>query len=179
MSWPTWPSGVLKHHQLWQFSQSCALQMKCWSPELLQRWTSGSTMPWLWEGNRQWIYSSVFQPSLSGCRPHYCTGLFLKILVTRLCNPHSWFTPSIITTWIYPAIRWCRECRRVVLFMQTISTDVFMATGCICFTETLYCSKLHPSYYLSFNTTLLDTLVCSWHVQRPSTFHKHKRPNHW
>lgn len=146
---------------------------------IAQGWTCGSTMPWLWEGNHQGIYSCIFQPSLSGWTPHYCTGLFLKISITGLCSPRPWFIPSIITTWICPAIRWCRECRRVVLLMQTISADVFMATTCICFTETLHCSKLYPSYYLSFNATLRDTLVCSWHTQRPSTFHKHKHPNHW
>lgn len=31
--------------QLWQFSQSCALQMKWWSPELLQRWTLVAPCP--------------------------------------------------------------------------------------------------------------------------------------
>lgn len=149
----------------------------CPTNEVVEPWIAAEVDAW--EGNHQWIYFCIFQLRPSGCSPRYCTGFFLKISITALCSPHKLFTPSIITTWICAAITGCRERGREVLLMQTISADVFMATSCICFTEILCCSKLCPSYYLSFSATRLDTLVCSWHTQRPSTFHKHEEPNHW
>lgn len=163
---------ILQHHQLWQFSRSCVLQLKWWSPEFLHHALA--------VGRQSSVnLFLIFQPSLSGCSHHCCMGVFLKISTAGVCSPRPWFTPSIITAWICPAIRWYREYRMVILLMQTISTDIFMATSCICFTETLCYSKLHPSYYLSFIAPLLDTLVCSRHTQRPSTFYKHQEPNHW